>query len=49
MLNRVPPPLPGSIGRAVYPADRLVTGTDRAHAPTDWAAAYAALCEDKEI
>jgi hypothetical protein len=34
------------ISRAIYPADRVLTGADRGLVATDWQAAYAALRED---
>jgi hypothetical protein len=44
-LNRVPPPMPASISRALSPVDPILHGTDRTHAATDWSTIYAALCE----
>jgi hypothetical protein len=42
-LHRVPPAPPGVISRALYPADRHLTGTARPLAATDWQSAYQAL------
>jgi hypothetical protein len=43
-LNWVPPSLPPQISRALYPADRTLTG-DHDRAGTDWATRFRALCE----
>jgi hypothetical protein len=38
------PSLPAMISRALYPADRQLTGTDRGMAQTDWRERYSMLC-----
>ena len=44
-LNKAPQHLPAVISRALYPADRQLTGADRDMPATDWAARYSELCE----
>jgi hypothetical protein len=39
-LNGAPLTLPPQISRALYPADRVLTGADRHLGETDWRARY---------
>jgi hypothetical protein len=40
--------LPAQISRALYPADRVLTGTARPLVATDWTSAYQALISGTE-